>query len=78
MIIIPWYVPEHYAVHSAVGQLHLNKTGKRRIERKRVGTWPSSSGLGPTEQQGGLAGTELTKDPGGPESPELHPPRFRN
>lgn len=41
------------------------KLGKKRKEWKRVGTWPSSSGLGPTEQQGGLAGTELTKDLGG-------------
>lgn len=78
MIIIPWYVPDHYTVHSAVPQLHLNKTGEKRKERKRVGTWPTSSGLGPTQQQGGLAGTELTKDLGGPKTPELHPPGFRN
>lgn len=66
-------------MHSAVGQLHLNKTGKKKERMEEGGNRKSSSsGLGPIEQQGGLAGTELTKDLGGSESPELHPPRFRN
>ena len=46
-------------------------------EWKRVGTWPTSSGLGPTQQQGGPAGSELTEGLGGPKTPELHPPGFR-
>ena len=76
VIIIPWFVPDHYAVHSAVCQLHLNKTGRKRMEEGgNVANqqWPWAH-----HQQAGPAGSELTEGLGGPKTPELHPPGFRH